>query len=49
MLYVFETLTVPETTTNLVLLSLSNGVGVVDIASITLYAGFLEGRNGTRI
>jgi hypothetical protein len=43
MLYVFETLTVPETTTNL-LLSLSNGVGVVDIASITLYAGFLEGK-----
>ena len=43
MLYVFETLTVPETTTN-VLLSLSNGVGVVDIASITLYAGFLEGK-----
>ena len=43
MLYVFETLTVPETTTN-VLLSLSNGVGVVDIASITLYSGFLEGK-----
>lgn len=43
MLYVFETLTVPETTTN-ILLSLSNGVGVVDIASITLYAGFLEGK-----
>ena len=43
MLYVFETLTVPETTTN-VLLSLSNGVGVIDIASITLYAGFLEGK-----
>lgn len=43
MLYVFETLTIPETTTN-VLLSISNGVGVVDIASITLYAGFLEGK-----
>jgi len=43
MLYVFETLTVPETTTN-VLLSLSNGVGVLDIASITLYSGFLEGK-----
>jgi hypothetical protein len=43
MLYVFETLTVPETTTN-VLLSISNGVGVMDIASITLYAGFLEGK-----
>ena len=43
MLYVFENLTVPETTTN-VLLSLSNGVGVIDIASITLYSGFLEGK-----
>ena len=43
MLYVFESLTVPETTTN-ILLSLSNGVGVIDIASITLYAGFLEGK-----
>jgi hypothetical protein len=43
MLYVFETLTVPETTAN-VLLSISNGVGVVDIASITLYSGFLEGK-----
>jgi len=43
MLYVFETLTVPETTTN-VLLSLSNGVGIIDIASITLYSGFLEGK-----
>jgi len=43
MLYVFESLTVPETTTN-VLLSLSNGVGVIDIASITLYSGFLEGK-----
>lgn len=43
MLYVFETLTVPETTAN-VLLSLNNGVGVLDIASITLYSGFLEGK-----
>jgi len=43
MLYVFESLTVPETTTN-VLLSLSNGVGVMDIASIILYSGFLEGK-----
>jgi len=43
MLYVFETLTVPETTTN-ILLSLDNGVGVIDIASITLYSGFLEGK-----
>lgn len=43
MLYVFESLTVPETTTN-ILLSISNGVGVIDIASITLYSGFLEGK-----
>ena len=43
MLYVFETLPVPETTTNL-LMSLNNGVGVIDIASITLYSGFLEGK-----
>ena len=43
MMYVFETLTVPETTAN-ILLSISNGVGVIDIASITLYSGFLEGK-----
>tara|TARA_R100001460_G_scaffold58905_1_gene98730 strand:+ start:497 stop:1090 length:594 start_codon:yes stop_codon:yes gene_type:complete len=43
MLYVFETLTIPETIEN-TLLSLSNGVGVVDIASIVLYSGFLEGK-----
>ena len=43
MLYVFETLTVPETTSN-ILLSISNGVSVIDIASITLYSGFLEGK-----
>ena len=43
MLYVFENLTVPETTTN-ILLSLGKGVGVIDIASITLYSGFLEGK-----
>ena len=43
MLYVFESLTIPETTTN-ILLSLNNGVGVIDIASITLYSGFLEGK-----
>jgi len=43
MLYVFESLTVPETTTN-ILLSLDNGVGVIDIASIILYSGFLEGK-----
>jgi len=43
MLYVFETLTVPETTSN-ILLSLSKGIGVIDIASITLYTGFTEGK-----
>ena len=43
MLYVFETLTQPDTTTN-ILLSLSKGVGVIDIASITLYSGFTEGK-----
>lgn len=43
MFYVFETLTVPETTAN-ILVSLSKGVGIIDIASITLYSGFLEGK-----
>ena len=43
MLYVFETLTVPETTAN-ILLSITNGVSVIDIASITLYSGFIEGK-----
>ena len=43
MLYVFENLTVPETTSN-ILLSLGKGVGVIDIASITLYTGFTEGK-----
>lgn len=43
MLFVFESLTEPETTAN-ILLSLGKGVGVIDIASITLYTGFLEGK-----
>ena len=43
MMYVFENLTVPETTAN-ILLSISNGVGVIDIASVVLYTGFLEGK-----
>ena len=43
MLFVFESLTEPETTAN-VLLSLSRGIGVIDIASITLYTGFTEGK-----
>ena len=42
-LYIFETITVPETTSNL-LLSVINGVGVIDLASIILYSGFLEGK-----
>lgn len=43
MLHVFEVLTVPEAVEN-TLLSLMNGVGVIDIASIVLYSGFLEGK-----
>jgi len=43
MLFVFESLTEPETTSN-ILLSLGKGVGVIDIASITLYTGFIEGK-----
>ena len=43
MMYIFEQLTIPETVTNM-LLSLSNGVGVIDIASSVLYSGFLEGK-----
>jgi len=42
-LYVFSVLTTPETVPNL-LESVANGVGVVDIASIVLYSGFLEGK-----
>ena len=42
-LYIFEAMTVPETTSNL-LLSVINGVGVIDLASIILYSGFLEGK-----
>ena len=40
---VFDVLTIPETTAN-VLISLNNGVGVIDIASIVLYTGFIEGK-----
>ena len=43
MLYIFKTLLEPDTTTN-ILLSLQKGVSVIDIASITLYSGFLEGK-----
>ena len=42
-LYVFNVLTTPETVPNL-LESVSNGVGVIDLASIILYSGFLEGK-----
>ena len=43
MLYIFEQLTVPETTANL-LLSLTKGVSVIDIASVVLYEGFVDGK-----
>ena len=42
-LYVFGLLTEPETTSNL-LLSITNGVSIIDLASIILYSGFLEGK-----
>ena len=42
-LYVFSVLTTPETIPNL-LESVANGVGVIDLASIVLYSGFLEGK-----
>ena len=41
--FVFEILTVPETTEN-ILLSLNKGISVIDIASIVLYNGFIEGK-----
>ena len=40
---IFTALTEKEATTNL-LLSISNGVGVIDLASIVLYSGYLEGK-----
>ena len=43
MLYTFEILTAPETTAN-ILLSISKGISVIDIASIILYQGFTEGK-----
>ena len=42
-LYVLETLTVPDTVSNL-LNSVASGVGIIDLASIVLYSGFLEGK-----
>ena len=43
MLYTFELLTEPETTAN-ILINVTKGVSVIDIASIVLYSGFLEGK-----
>ena len=43
MLYTFEILTQPETTAN-VLINITKGVSVIDIASIILYQGFIEGK-----
>jgi len=43
MLYVFETLTTPESAEN-TLMSIGNGISIIDIASIVLYSGFLEGK-----
>ena len=43
MLYTFEILTEPETTAN-ILLSISKGISVIDIATIILYQGFTEGK-----
>lgn len=43
MIKIFETLTEKETLGN-VLVSLTKGVSVIDLASITLYSGFLEGK-----
>jgi hypothetical protein len=43
MLYTFSLLTEPETTAN-ILINVTKGVSVIDIASIVLYQGFLEGK-----
>tara|TARA_R100001163_G_C5034962_1_gene174371 strand:+ start:381 stop:977 length:597 start_codon:yes stop_codon:yes gene_type:complete len=43
MLQIFETLTEKDTLSN-TLLSLVKGVSVIDISSIVLYSGFLEGK-----
>ena len=40
---IFTALTEKDATANL-LLSISNGVGVIDLASIVLYAGYIEGK-----
>ncbi len=43
MLYIFSVLTKPDNTLN-ILLSLINKIGVIDIASVTLYEGFRQGK-----
>ena len=43
MYYIFERIIEPEVAEN-ILLSIVNGVGVIDIASMILYSGFLEGK-----
>ena len=43
MLYTFGILTEPETTAN-ILINVTKGVSIIDIASIVLYQGFLEGK-----
>tara|TARA_R110002020_G_scaffold431932_1_gene642009 strand:- start:7190 stop:7789 length:600 start_codon:yes stop_codon:yes gene_type:complete len=41
--YMFKTIFEPDVASN-ILLSINNGVGVFDLASIILYTGFLEGK-----
>ena len=41
--YMFQTIFDPDVASN-VLISINNGVGVFDLASIILYTGFLEGK-----
>ena len=43
MLYTFGLLTEPETTAN-ILINVTKGVSIIDIDSIVLYQGFLEGK-----
>jgi hypothetical protein len=43
MFVIFDSLTEDEALTN-ILFSLNKGVGVIDLASITLYTGFVEGK-----
>lgn len=43
MFVIFDSLTEDEALTN-ILFSLNKGVGVIDLASITLYTGFIEGK-----